>query len=246
MGWVPTTGAGTDTDAIHDNVAAEIDALTEVTPISGDWLIIEDTSDSDNKKKVDASNFLSGSSPVTTKGDLYGYSTVDARIPVGTNDHVLTADSAQSLGVKWAAAAGGALDTARMSRSNAQTISNNTVTVVAFDTEDWDDNGSIVDLANEQLDIQDTGKYQLHATTDWSNSSATGDRAVGFYLSTGTILARTSRTGTTGHRNEISISHLASLSSGDSVELRVFQNSGGNLDLAGANTPTTFGLVRVT
>lgn len=42
------------------------------------------------------------SSPLTTKGDLYGYSTVDARIPVGTNGQVLTADSTQALGVKWA------------------------------------------------------------------------------------------------------------------------------------------------
>ena len=45
--------------------------------------------------------------PLTTKGDLFGFDTADARIPVGTNGHVLTADSAQSLGVKWAAPAGG-------------------------------------------------------------------------------------------------------------------------------------------
>jgi len=47
--------------------------------------------------------------PLTTKGDLFGFSTVDARIPVGTNGHVLTADSAQSLGVKWAAPSSGAM-----------------------------------------------------------------------------------------------------------------------------------------
>lgn len=45
------------------------------------------------------------SSPLTTKGDIWGYSTVNARIPVGTNNQVLTADSAQTLGVKWAAPA---------------------------------------------------------------------------------------------------------------------------------------------
>jgi hypothetical protein len=47
------------------------------------------------------------SSPLTTKGDVWGYSTTDARIPVGANDTVLTADSAETLGVKWAAPAGG-------------------------------------------------------------------------------------------------------------------------------------------
>lgn len=42
------------------------------------------------------------SSPLTTKGDVWGYSTVDARVPVGTNGQVLTADSTQALGIKWA------------------------------------------------------------------------------------------------------------------------------------------------
>ena len=45
--------------------------------------------------------------PLTTKGDLFGFDTADARIPIGTNGHVLTADSAQTLGLKWAAPAGG-------------------------------------------------------------------------------------------------------------------------------------------
>ena len=40
-------------------------------------------------------------SPLTTKGDIHGFDTADKRIPVGTDDQVLTADSAQALGVKW-------------------------------------------------------------------------------------------------------------------------------------------------
>jgi hypothetical protein len=47
-------------------------------------------------------------SPLTTKGDLYGFSTSDARIPIGTNNQVLTADSTQALGLKWATPASGA------------------------------------------------------------------------------------------------------------------------------------------
>jgi len=45
---------------------------------------------------------------LTNKGDLHGYSTSNTRIPVGSNDTVLTADSSQALGVKWASAGGGA------------------------------------------------------------------------------------------------------------------------------------------
>jgi hypothetical protein len=46
-------------------------------------------------------------SPLTTKGDLYTYSTSDARLPVGTNGYTLVADSAEATGLKWAAPAGG-------------------------------------------------------------------------------------------------------------------------------------------
>lgn len=53
-------------------------------------------------------NPSSGSpSPLTTKGDLYGFSTLNARVPVGVDTDVLTADSSQPLGVKWAPGGGG-------------------------------------------------------------------------------------------------------------------------------------------
>ena len=57
---LPTVSDGTDADAIHDNVAGEIDAITEATPESGDWVLFEDTSDGDAKKKADAVTFLTG------------------------------------------------------------------------------------------------------------------------------------------------------------------------------------------
>ena len=45
--------------------------------------------------------------PLTTKGDVFTFSTVDARLGVGANGTVLTADSAETTGLKWAAPAGG-------------------------------------------------------------------------------------------------------------------------------------------
>lgn len=44
-------------------------------------------------------------SPLTTKGDLVGYSTVAGKFPIGSAAQVLTVDSTQAFGFKWAAPA---------------------------------------------------------------------------------------------------------------------------------------------
>ena len=50
-----------------------------------------------------------GGIDLSVKGDMHGYSSSNARIPIGDDDQILTADSAQALGLKWAdASAGGA------------------------------------------------------------------------------------------------------------------------------------------
>lgn len=46
-------GSGTDANAIHDNVAAEISAITaKATPTTSDFLLIEDAADANNKKRI--------------------------------------------------------------------------------------------------------------------------------------------------------------------------------------------------
>lgn len=45
--------------------------------------------------------------PLTTKGDLYGFSTDNTRIPVGADGLFLQADSAEPEGIKWAMSSSG-------------------------------------------------------------------------------------------------------------------------------------------
>jgi hypothetical protein len=77
-----------------------ITTFATVTAVAGDFVWIIDATDGLNKK-ADVNDFLGGASPLTTKGDLFGFSTVDARIPVGTNGQVLMANSVPALGLEW-------------------------------------------------------------------------------------------------------------------------------------------------
>jgi hypothetical protein len=66
----------------------------ETSPAATDLICIYNGS---TFEKVQWSN----RSPLTTKGDLYVFSTASARLAVGSNNQTLIADSGQSTGLKW-------------------------------------------------------------------------------------------------------------------------------------------------
>jgi hypothetical protein len=66
---------------------------------------------------------VGGTSPLTTKGDLYTFSTADARLGVGTDGQILVADSTAATGLKWAAAASGGKVLQVVSNTNTATQS---------------------------------------------------------------------------------------------------------------------------
>lgn len=57
--------------------------------------------------RLKVSAVISGSTPLTTKGDILSYTTEEVRIAVGANGEVLTANSAVAAGVEWSTAGSG-------------------------------------------------------------------------------------------------------------------------------------------
>jgi len=82
-----------------------------------------------------AADAADGASPLTTKGDLYTYSTADARLAVGTNNYTLIAASGETTGLKWSGVRG---VMCQLTASQA-TVSNTNYTVLfggeVFDTD---------------------------------------------------------------------------------------------------------------
>jgi hypothetical protein len=100
------------------------------------------------------------SSPLTTKGDVWGYSTTNARVPVGTNGQVLTADSTAATGVAWATASGSSGPSFRAYLGSNQTLSAATWTKLAFNTEDWDTDSNY-DTSTYRFTPTTAGKYSV-------------------------------------------------------------------------------------
>lgn len=77
-------------------------------------------------------------SPLTTKGDIWVRNgSVDTRLPVGTDGYVLTADSAQSSGVKWAAVSAGSSTLATLTDVNLTTPANGDLLKYDSGTSKW-------------------------------------------------------------------------------------------------------------
>jgi hypothetical protein len=176
---------------------------------------------------------------VDAKGDIIAATAADtvARLAVGSNDQVLTADSSTATGLKWATPASGTTFVgARAGRVNSnQTISNNTNTVVLWDSEAFQPNFDTDSIHSTSTNTGrftvPTGKggYWLCIATVQFESNGTGVRA-GDFLIGGDMRTKGFRALPSSATDTVySASTVLKLSAADYVEFQVYQNSGGNL-----------------
>jgi hypothetical protein len=103
FGWVMPTSA-----SLVTNLPADFNTFGQAVDTSMQYLLGGTTGQVLSKTSGTNMAFTwvtpTDQTPLTTKGDLFTFTTVDARLGVGTNGYILSANSATATGLEWIAA----------------------------------------------------------------------------------------------------------------------------------------------
>jgi len=171
--------------------------------------------------------------PLTTKGDIFTFTTVDARLGVGANGTVLTADSAEATGLKWATpASGSTFAGVSVYDSSNQAIANGTTTALTFNSEYFDTNGYHSTSTNTSRLTVPTGKagYYLMTAQGSYNLNASGQRDLIFYKNGSYLRYANAVPGNSSVYLGNSMTVVYYLAEGDYIELFTYQSSGTSLN----------------
>lgn len=172
------------------------------------------------------------------KGDLAVATAADtaSRLAVGTNAFVLTADSAEATGIKWAAAASGTptfVGARAYLATTAQSIATATHTALAFNAESFDSD-ALHDNAtnNSRLTIPTGkgGKWLFSGGAEFA-ANATGYRQITLKKNGTTFLTVSNQVATSVFDQELLVVDVLSVAAADYMELHAYQTSGANLNV---------------
>jgi hypothetical protein len=142
---------------------------------------------------------------------------------------------------------GGSAVAARVRRTSNQSINDSADTIVVWESETYDEGGVWTAGTPNRFTIAEAGKYHMTAGITFA-ANATGRRDVWFIRNgtTGTLYARARLSNPSGGtQNHVQASVDMNLSVSDYVQVYVYQDSGGALDVVGSDHNTFFAIHKV-
>lgn len=220
-GQVLSKASGTDMDFTWvTDAAGDITGVTAGTGISGGG----------TSGTVTVTNSMA--TAIDAKGDLIVGTGADtfSRLAVGaTAGHVLTVDSAEATGMKWATPASGSptFVGCKLTSSTNPSIASNTYTALLWNGENFDTDGFHSTSSNTSritIPSGKAGKYQISGLIDFDNSASGVRQAIIRKNGTTDEFANIITPSTFYPSGEIN--GILDLAVGDYVELWVIQTSG--------------------
>jgi len=232
---------------VFDDAAARTTALTGVVA-EGMLSYLKDT----NAVEVyDGSSWVASDDPnaiqnsiVDAKGDLIS-ATADntpARLPVGANNTVLTADSSTSTGLKWASAST-PFSGCEVYLTSNYTLPTTTLYIVSFTSENYDTDTYHDNSTNPtRLTVPSTGYYLINAGCVLS---ATGSQVEIRIRRNGLDVKHNSEEGSV-YSYAFGEAHcVLYMTSGQYLEMTVYHNKGSDATLFSGSYMTWFNIVRL-